>query len=431
MENKKNKAFTLVELIVVVTILAILGTIWFVSYNGYLSWVRDTNRTSQLTSLHDGLELYKIKKDLPMPDNWIEIKNGTELLWYQWYVGTWVLNQIEFLKWWKDPKDGTYFTYYLDNTKRQFQLLTYLEEEENISYLLWRVIEKAEANVDYIYRYPVVYGKKLWILLDNITNAPIQETLTWTLNIATSTGTYKAYCNNTTIFTSSWSNLVTEIMWCRNTSLTTTTPTNPNRYPWCDTDDITVWSYTISACNVWATTASTDWTVSRWSYFQWWRNKWFAYNDSTQQSTQIAWSIWLNASTDTTNFVWSSGLTNWDWSNTDITNNWWHTTNTSVARQWPCAPWYHVPSQAEWQGIVTAWWWWSNGASMQSALKLPYAGGRNWNNGPWNFGGSYGYYWSSTPNGANGYNLYFNSSNIDPSDISNRAYGFSVRCFKN
>ncbi len=78
-----KKAFTLVELIVVVTILAILWAIWFVSYNWYLSWVRDTNRTSQLTSLHDGLELYRTRKDLPDPDLKVEIKNGTEILWYE------------------------------------------------------------------------------------------------------------------------------------------------------------------------------------------------------------------------------------------------------------------------------------------------------------------------------------------------------------
>jgi len=47
------KWFTLVELIVVVTILWILSTIWFVAYSWYLVWVRDTNRTSQLKSISD------------------------------------------------------------------------------------------------------------------------------------------------------------------------------------------------------------------------------------------------------------------------------------------------------------------------------------------------------------------------------------------
>ncbi len=39
-----TKAFTLVELIVVITILAILWTIWFVSYTWFMSTARDSNR---------------------------------------------------------------------------------------------------------------------------------------------------------------------------------------------------------------------------------------------------------------------------------------------------------------------------------------------------------------------------------------------------
>ena len=70
----KNKAFTLVELIVVVTILAILATIGFVSYSGYLTGVRDTNRIASLTAISDGLELYRTTNDLPDPDGAIDIQ---------------------------------------------------------------------------------------------------------------------------------------------------------------------------------------------------------------------------------------------------------------------------------------------------------------------------------------------------------------------
>jgi uncharacterized protein (TIGR02145 family) len=42
--------------------------------------------------------------------------------------------------------------------------------------------------------------------------------------------------------------------------------------------------------------------------------------------------------------------------------------------------------------------------------------------------GSYGYYWSSSLYSADyGYNLYFNSSSVNPQNYSNRCYGFSVR----
>jgi uncharacterized protein (TIGR02145 family) len=45
--------------------------------------------------------------------------------------------------------------------------------------------------------------------------------------------------------------------------------------------------------------------------------------------------------------------------------------------------------------------------------------------------GSSGYYWSSSPGGTNAHLLYFYSSYVYPQDSNNRAFGFSVRCFKN
>jgi len=68
---------------------------------------------------------------------------------------------------------------------------------------------------------------------------------------------------------------------------------------------------------------------------------------------------------------------------------------------------------------------------MQTALKLPFAGYRGLDNGAFDDGGSFGYYWSSSPDGTGGYLLLFVSSEVDPSIIYDRAEGFSVRCFKN
>ena len=82
----KNQAFTLVELIVVVTILAILATIGFVSYSRYLTGVRDTNRIASLTSISDGLELYRTRNDLPDPDDAIDIQIESKTIASQGYV---------------------------------------------------------------------------------------------------------------------------------------------------------------------------------------------------------------------------------------------------------------------------------------------------------------------------------------------------------
>jgi len=72
-----------VELIVVITIAAILATIGFVVYKDYISSSRDSNRIVQLNDISDGLELLSLKSKLPYPDNAIEISASGSLFAYQ------------------------------------------------------------------------------------------------------------------------------------------------------------------------------------------------------------------------------------------------------------------------------------------------------------------------------------------------------------
>lgn len=182
-----KKAFTLIELIVIISILAILSTVAFVSYTGYLTGARDANRLTQLISIHDWLDIYSVKRELPLPANNIRVQSdatGSVVLWYQWYVWADILEWISFNKWWMDPKDNTYFTYYLTKDRKAFQLLWYLEDQqENVSFL-----KTTYALTDYTKRYPVVFWKKLWVLTDDITGSPIQEISSlitaWYLNIS-------------------------------------------------------------------------------------------------------------------------------------------------------------------------------------------------------------------------------------------------------
>lgn len=68
---------------------------------------------------------------------------------------------------------------------------------------------------------------------------------------------------------------------------------------------------------------------------------------------------------------------------------------------------------------------------IATKLRLPFAGSRYWDNGYYYFQSTNAYYWSSTPYSDYAYNLYFNTSYIDPADYSFRGNGFSVRCIKN
>ena len=209
--NKEKKAFTLVELIVVITILAILATIGFVSYSWYLSWTRDTSRVASLRAMSDALTMYSARHDLPMPDDKVEVKIWTgsneKTIAYQGYIWKNVLETIEYTTDWKDPKDGTYYSYYLSKNKKYFQLMAMLENEKDSATAMnnsgypqgvslqanvgWPLMGHLVNATDYSSRYPKVYWKKLWILTD-ANNTPIQESVTWSLNIEYTNDEYKA-----------------------------------------------------------------------------------------------------------------------------------------------------------------------------------------------------------------------------------------------
>jgi len=169
-------AFTLVELIVVITIIWVLSTIGFVSYSNYLTWARDSNRYSQLTKLSDSLQVYATQKSLPLPDDYIEITASwaTNVIAYQGYVWSDVLETIDYTNWGRDPKDNSYYTYYLTKDRKSLQMMALMEEAGSVALTPNLQINKTFA-ADYSDRYPKVYWRKLWVLTEVDTNTPVQE----------------------------------------------------------------------------------------------------------------------------------------------------------------------------------------------------------------------------------------------------------------
>ena len=218
-------AFTLVELIVVVTILAILSTIGFVSYSSYLIGVRDTNRISNMKALSDWLELYRTKFTLPLPEDSVDVKVNGSVIAYQWYAWANVLESIEFSNGWKDPKFEMYYSYYLSKDKKYFQLMWFLEEEDNLQVKsnlkiplsnfppkgerIAASITKQTSALDYSILYPTVYGKKLGILTD-LMNTPIQEIstliLSWSVDLTwiNDMDAYIVHFDDDSSITNSW-----------------------------------------------------------------------------------------------------------------------------------------------------------------------------------------------------------------------------------
>lgn len=92
-KTKNPKAFTLVELIVVITILVILWIIAFTQMGGFSGNARDSQRISDLTNISQWLDLTYIKlSSYPTPDNTINVTYSGWVLWYQWTVGDTVMN---------------------------------------------------------------------------------------------------------------------------------------------------------------------------------------------------------------------------------------------------------------------------------------------------------------------------------------------------
>jgi len=85
---KSNElGFTLVELIVVITILAILWTIAFISLQWYSAQARDSKRLSDISNIKKSLELFSLNTwKYPLPDNKITISYSWEPVRYQWYI---------------------------------------------------------------------------------------------------------------------------------------------------------------------------------------------------------------------------------------------------------------------------------------------------------------------------------------------------------
>ncbi len=167
--HRNSYAFTLVELIVVVTIIAILGTVWFISYSNYLLWARDSSRISQVTRISDALQVHSTASSLPIPDNAVRLENNAILFAYQWTLWENTLQTINYSSSAKDPKDNTPFTYLVTASRNNFQILMHLEEATNLQSFYANVYASLQD------RYVKVVGSRLWALVESESLTPIER----------------------------------------------------------------------------------------------------------------------------------------------------------------------------------------------------------------------------------------------------------------
>jgi uncharacterized protein (TIGR02145 family) len=73
----------------------------------------------------------------------------------------------------------------------------------------------------------------------------------------------------------------------------------------------------------------------------------------------------------------------------------------------------------------------TNAKKFRDAFLLPLAGYRHYVSSATVYNqGYYSHYWSSSPNGSSARDLYLSTSRVSATNLNDRAYGFSVRCFK-
>jgi prepilin-type N-terminal cleavage/methylation domain-containing protein len=266
-----RSGFTLVELIIVISIIAILGTIWFVSYSWFSSSARDSARVSDLGNIRVGLDLYNTQKSTyPSPDSPVEIKASWALIWYQWYIWTSVQNLIR-LDWdVKDPVDNEYYTYSTNSNKNKYQILWFLENNEEAFNNNYNIINKAYA-ADYSSRFPTTKWDQLWILLQSGTLIPIQTTWTW-VDVVSTTWSYVAYFTDKDSISGTWNVLaVASNMWAKSCNdLLIKDPSKKNK------DWVYYINPTMSSSNSWTFQVYCDMTtdLGGWTLVAW--NKWIS-----------------------------------------------------------------------------------------------------------------------------------------------------------
>lgn len=122
--NIHKRAFTLVELIVVMWVLSILWTIWMFHYLWNSAEARDVVRVNDLKNMSKSIEFYWIKQwRFPTPDEAIDVTYSWSIVWSQWVFGTWTRLAVQNLdKVPLDPLTGDYYSYSVLKNNQEYEL---------------------------------------------------------------------------------------------------------------------------------------------------------------------------------------------------------------------------------------------------------------------------------------------------------------------
>ncbi len=165
-----QKAFTLVELIVVITILAILATIGYVYLNNYTIDARDSARVSDMKNIEDTLIAYSIERwEFPEPSDSTNITYSWWIVWTQWVFWDSAFKKVGTIN--KAPTDPlwwNYYTYSVSSWKNMYNLSYVIEWNYtaynpiiNKAYAWWT--KEYVSKVSWNYNWQIVATSTWWI----------------------------------------------------------------------------------------------------------------------------------------------------------------------------------------------------------------------------------------------------------------------------
>ncbi len=167
MKKIQNKqAFTLVELIVVITILAILWTIAFISLQWYSAQARDSKRLSDISNIKKSVELFSLNTwKYPKPDDSFIISYSWETLRYQWIVWDQVSANLSRNLQEKptDPTTWLEYTYSTIHSQTEYEVLG-LYESDIISNIGANLVFAQQSNAE-TQDYPKIDWNYNWIYI--------------------------------------------------------------------------------------------------------------------------------------------------------------------------------------------------------------------------------------------------------------------------
>ena len=133
-----KKAFTFVELMVVITILAVLWAIWFSSYISSIADTRDSQRKSDFAQVSSALKIYKQKRwYYSHPWDVMNIQYDWNTVALQWKLNINVrLNSLDKLP--SDPETKEPYFYSITKNKQEFELAWTLENTDTpLALMIW------------------------------------------------------------------------------------------------------------------------------------------------------------------------------------------------------------------------------------------------------------------------------------------------------